>query len=84
MTVTYRPGGPSDLLATYDVFKQSLADLSATLTARMPQLRVVDARQPRVGRADEPITAKPADRRTDRWVAPIAAFAGMTLLFGLD
>ncbi len=59
--------------------------MSAGLTAQRPQLRLLDARQVRVGRPDEPITAGAAVRRgSDRWTAPVTALAGMALLLGLD
>ncbi len=60
-----------------------LAELSEGLTARMPHLRLVDARQVRVGRPDEPITATPGARRSDRWTSPFTAAAGLSLLLAL-
>ena len=65
------------------IASRPLADLSARLTARMPHLRLLDARQPRVGRVDEPISAAQPGQPGPRWAAPVAATAGLSLMLTL-
>ncbi|HWI10678.1 MAG TPA: hypothetical protein VNU48_05055 [Burkholderiaceae bacterium] len=60
-----------------------LVAVSARLQARWPQLRLLDARQQRVGRVDEPIGATPPASMADRWAAPAAATAGLAVVLTL-
>ena len=65
------------------IAKRPLADVSTRLLGRLPHLRLLDARQPRLGRADEPISvAQPAEAASG-WVAPAAATAGLSLMLTL-
>lgn len=73
------PGGAPELL----VANRPLVDMSARLRTRWPQLRLLDARCPRVGRVDEPIDAVPAASATRRWAAPAVATAGLSLVLTL-
>ncbi len=57
-----------------------LVAVSARLQARWPQLRLLDARAPRVGRVDEPISATQAASAANRWAAPAAATAGLSVV----
>ncbi|HWH81401.1 MAG TPA: hypothetical protein VNU71_04105 [Burkholderiaceae bacterium] len=59
-----------------------LAAVSARLQARWPGVQLLDARQPRVGRVDEPIVAGQAGAGTG-WAAPAAATAGLSLVLTL-
>ncbi|HZT55898.1 MAG TPA: hypothetical protein VFA35_06710 [Burkholderiaceae bacterium] len=65
------------------VAKRPLVDVSARLLARMPQLRLLDARQSRVGRVDELISATQPAAAASGWVAPAAATAGLSLMLTL-
>jgi hypothetical protein len=65
------------------IASRPLADVSARLQARRPQLRLLDARQPRVGRIDEPISAGQPAQESNRWTAPAAAAAGLTAMLAL-
>lgn len=60
-----------------------LVDASARLLARMPHLRLLDARQARVGRADEPISATQPALAAKPWAAPVVATAGLSLMLTL-
>jgi hypothetical protein len=65
------------------VASRPLVAVSARLQARWPQLRLLDARQQRVGRVDEPIGATPAASAANRWAAPAAATAGLSVVLTL-
>lgn len=65
------------------IAKKPLVDVSARLLARLPHLRLLDARQPRVGRIDEPISAAQPAQAANRWTAPVAATAGLSLMLTL-
>lgn len=60
-----------------------LAALSARLSVRWPPLRVLDARRPRIGRLDEPVSAGQPAATTGRWAAPATATAGLSLVLTL-
>ena len=74
-----RPGSEVETL----IAKRTLVDVSARLLARLPQLRLLDARQPRIGRVDEPISAAQPTTAGTRWAAPAAATAGLSLVLTL-
>lgn len=74
-----RPGSEVETL----IAKRPLVDVSARLVARLPQLCLLDARQPRVGRVDEPISAAQPAQAGNRWATPAAATAGLTLVLTL-
>ncbi len=63
--------------------KRPLRAVSARLLARLPHLRVLDARRPRLGRVDEPITATQPATGTAGWAAPAAATAGLSMMLAL-
>ena len=65
------------------VASRPLVDVSARLLARLPHVRLLDARQPRVGRIDEPISATQPAASANRWAAPVAATAGLTAMLTL-
>ena len=65
------------------IAQHRLVDVSARLLSRLPQLRLLDARQPRVGRIDEPISAAQPAPAASRWAAPVAATAGLSVMLTL-
>lgn len=65
------------------IANRPLVDVSARLLARLPHVRLLDARQPRVGRIDEPISAAQPAQAANRWTAPVAATAGLSLMLAL-
>lgn len=64
--------------------RRALADESTRLMARMPHLRLLDARQSRVGRVDEPITRVQPAPATRGWAAPATATAGLSMMLALS
>lgn len=60
-----------------------LVDVSARLRTRLPQVRLLDARRPRLGRIDEPISADQPAEAAPRWAAPAAATAGLSVMLAL-
>ena len=65
------------------IAKRPLTDVSARLIARLPQLRLLDARRARLGRIDEPISASQPGAETNGWAAPAAAAASLSLVLTL-
>ncbi|KQW35696.1 hypothetical protein [Rhizobacter sp. Root404] len=65
------------------IANRPLVDVSARLVARLPHLRLLDARQPRVGRTDEPISVAQPGQPGPRWAAPVAATAGLSVMLAL-
>jgi hypothetical protein len=63
--------------------RRPLAEVCQRLETRQGPLRLLDARRPRVGRPDEPLTAQqpPTDRQG--WAYPVAATTGLTALLAL-
>lgn len=74
-----QPGSEVETL----IAKRPLVEVSARLLARLPRLRLLDARQPRVGRIDEPISAAQPAQAASRWTAPVAATAGLSVMLTL-
>jgi hypothetical protein len=66
------------LLAT-----RPLVDVSARLQSRLHTVRLLDARRPRLGRIDEPITAEQPAADGARWAGPVAAATGLTAMLAL-
>ena len=66
------------LLAT-----RALIEVSARLQSRLHNLRLLDARRPRLGRVDEPITAEQPAADAARWAGPVAAATGLTAVLAL-
>jgi len=61
-----------------------LADMSARLAARLPGLRLLDARRPRLGVDDEPVSAGQASSGgSARWAAPVVLTTGMSAMLAL-
>ena len=65
------------------IAKRPLADVTTRLMARLPHLRLLDARRPRVGRIYEPISAAQPSDGAIGWTAPAAAAAGLSLMLTL-
>lgn len=66
------------LLAT-----RPLVDESARLQSRLHNVRLLDARRPRLGKIDEPINAGQPAADGARWAGPAAAATGLTALLAL-
>lgn len=63
--------------------KRPLVEVSERLTARLGTLRFLDARRPRVGKADEPIAAGQPAAEQSPWAYPVAATAGLSAMLTL-
>ena len=62
--------------------RRPLVEVSARLQSREAGVRLLDARAPRWGHPDEPITvAQPAEQ--SRWVAPLAVTTGLSAMLAL-
>ena len=66
------------LLAT-----QRLVDVSARLQTRLHNVRLFDARRPRLGKIDEPISVGQPSAGGARWAGPVAAATGLTAMLTL-
>jgi len=66
------------------VARRPLADVSGRLASRLPGLRLLDARRPRIGAEDEPVSrTQPPDQATVRWAAPLALTTGLSAMLAL-
>ena len=63
--------------------KRPLIDVSRRLEARLGMVRLLDARRPRLGKPDEPISATQPATDVGRWAVPVAATTGLTVLLAL-
>ena len=62
---------------------RSLVTVSARLAARLPRLRLLDARRASVGRVDEPVSATQPGPIASPWAASVTAAAGLSLVLTL-
>ena len=61
-----------------------LVEVSDRLAARLPGLRLLDARRARLGGEDEPLTTgQVSPGASARWAAPIALATGMSAMLAL-
>ena len=60
-----------------------LIEVSAQLEARLHGVRLLDARRPRLGKLDEPITSEQPAADAARWAGPVAAATGLTAMLVL-
>lgn len=65
------------------VAKKPLVDVSRRLEGRLGTLRLLDARRPRMGKPDEPISQLQPASDVGRWAVPVAATTGMTVMLAL-
>jgi len=63
--------------------RRPLIEVTARLQARLGALRLLDARRPRLGKPDEPLTLDQPESATSRWASPVAAAAGLTAMLSL-
>jgi hypothetical protein len=63
--------------------KRPLVEVSARLQARLGTLRLLDARRPRLGKTEEPITAGQPAAVRGVWAYPVAATAGLSAMLTL-
>ncbi len=63
--------------------KRPLAEVSERLRTRHGQVRFLDARRPKVGKADEPISNDQPAAGQCPWAYPVAATAGLSAMLTL-
>lgn len=63
--------------------RRPLVEVGERLQARLGPLVMVDARRPRVGKADEPITRGQPASGTGGWAYPVAATTGLAAMLTL-
>ena len=63
--------------------KRPLTEVCTRLEARLGPLRLLDARRPRLGKADEPLTAGQPPADSKGWAYPVAAASGLTALLAM-
>ncbi len=63
--------------------KRPLNEVSERLQARLGPVRLLDARQPRVGKTDEPVSAAQPPQGKGAWAYPVAATAGLSAVLTL-
>jgi hypothetical protein len=65
------------------IAKRPLIEVSRRIEARLGVVRLLDARRPRLGKPDEPISASQPATDVGRWAVPVAATTGMTVMLAL-
>lgn len=65
------------------VARRPLVQVSARLVARLGTARLLDARRPHAGKANEPLTANQPDGAGSRWAAPVAITTGLSAVLAL-
>jgi hypothetical protein len=63
--------------------KRPLIEVSARLQARLGAVRLLDARRPRLGKAEEPISAGQPSATQGAWAYPVAATASLSAMLTL-
>jgi hypothetical protein len=65
------------------VAKRPLVALCARLETRLGEVRLLDARRPKLGKSDEPLTPGQPASDTLRWAAPMAMTTGLSAVLAL-
>lgn len=63
--------------------KRPLVEVSARLQVRLGAVRLLDARRPRLGKIEEPISADQPAAAQGTWAYPVAATAGLSAMLTL-
>ncbi len=65
------------------VAKRPLLDVAVRLDQRLGDVKVFDARRPRLGKPDEPLAAGAASHELSRWTYPVAISTGLSAMLAL-
>ena len=65
------------------VASRPLTDVSARLAARLPDVRLLDARRPTLGKPHEPLTTMQPPEGGRRWAGTVAMAGGFTAMLAL-
>jgi len=63
--------------------RKPLLELATRLDQRLGGVKVFDARRPRLGQADEPVSADAPPQELRRWTAPVALTTGLSAMLAL-
>ena len=63
--------------------KRPLTEVSSRLEARLGPMRLLDARRPRLGASDAPLTADQPASGMPGWAGPVAAWTGLSAVLAL-
>lgn len=74
-----QPGASIEMV----IAKGPLTGVCKQLRSRFPDLRVLDARRPKMGRAAEPLDPQQPPARPPGWACPIAVTSGLSLVLAL-
>lgn len=65
------------------VAKRPLLDVAVRLDQRLGGIKVFDARRPRLGKPDEPLSAGAEAHELSRWTYPVAISTGLSAMLAL-
>lgn len=65
------------------VAKRPLLDVAVRLDQRLGDVKVFDARRPRLGKPDEPLAAGGNSHELNRWMYPVAVGTGLSAMLAL-
>lgn len=65
------------------VAKRPLLDVAVRLDQRLGDVKVFDARRPRVGKLDEPLAKDAESHELSRWTYPVAISTGLSAMLAL-
>ncbi|HET7795609.1 MAG TPA: hypothetical protein VFL64_19640 [Rhizobacter sp.] len=63
--------------------KRPLFEVATRLDSRLGSIKVFDARRPRIGRPNEPLTADAPAHELSRWTYPVAVTTGLSAMLAL-
>ncbi|MFT3663726.1 hypothetical protein [Piscinibacter sp.] len=63
--------------------KRPLVEVSEKLKTRLGAVRFLDARRPKLGKTDEPVSADQPAAEQSQWAYPVAATAGLSAMLTL-
>jgi hypothetical protein len=66
------------------VARKPLVDLAARLEARLGPVRLLDARRPKPGRPDEPLTPGQPGSDASRWALPLVMTTGLSAVLAMS
>ena len=65
------------------VARRPLIELAIRIDQRLGGVKVFDARRPRLGQSDEPVSAGAPDQGIGRWAGPVAVTTGLSAMLAL-
>lgn len=65
------------------VARRPLIELATRIDQRLGGVKVFDARRPRLGQPDEPVSASTPEKEISRWAYPVAVTTGLSAMLAL-